>query len=336
MGFNPVPSRVRAGSRSELAYNSDGVDENSDEAFINPTTSVSSKARQGRSQTLQHRPLPPRVLSPSDRARIRLEAQRKRETEEAEAQREEAERQARLKAEKEEMLRLAVVEEDQRLARIEEEKRRALAERARREMQTRLEEERRFMEAEIRREQERERRLEQARRLEEERIASERRAAEAAQRHEEEKRLMQEKRRQRMKEIQQKFAGKSDVDPVLLSGSITIQTSTSISWKRRFFELTSNELLFYRDSRVCFISYSVHARFSFETHQDRASPLDIMSLGGGRVGAIKEPSEGYEELEAIPHSFAVEFTDGDGPWCLFADSAEDKVSRVPFMLTIKS
>ena len=44
------------------------------------------------------------------------------------------------------------------------------------------------------------------------------------------------------------------------------------------------------------------------------------------MGGIKEPDEGYEELSAIPHSFAVEFTHDDGPWSMFADSAEDKVS----------
>lgn len=50
-----------------------------------------------------------------------------------------------------------------------------------------------------------------------------------------------------------------------------------------------------------------------------------MILERGRVAAIKEPDEGYDELEAIPHSFAVEFTDGDGAWCMYCDSAEDKV-----------
>lgn len=41
---------------------------------------------------------------------------------------------------------------------------------------------------------------------------------------------------------------------------------------------------------------------------------------------MKEPHEGcYEELEAIPFSFAVELSDGDAAWCMFADSAEDKV-----------
>ena len=51
----------------------------------------------------------------------------------------------------------------------------------------------------------------------------------------------------------------------------------------------------------------------------------------GRIRAIKEPHEGYDELEAIPHSFAVEFKDGEGPWSMFCDTAEDKVSIVLFI-----
>jgi len=42
------------------------------------------------------------------------------------------------------------------------------------------------------------------------------------------------------------------------------------------------------------------------------------------VRGLREWNEGYEELEAIPHSFAVELEDG-APWLFFADSAEDKV-----------
>jgi hypothetical protein len=50
----------------------------------------------------------------------------------------------------------------------------------------------------------------------------------------------------------------------------------------------------------------------------------------GRVSALREWHEGYEELEALEHSFALEFNDGQGPWSLFCDSEEDKV-RVPSM-----
>lgn len=62
--------------------------------------------------------------------------------------------------------------------------------------------------------------------------------------------------------------------------------------------------------------------------------LDIVDLRG-RVRALKESYEGYEELEAIPHAFVLEFTDGPGPWSFFCDKEEDKVVLVIFFwLTI--
>lgn len=45
-----------------------------------------------------------------------------------------------------------------------------------------------------------------------------------------------------------------------------------------------------------------------------------------RVSGLREWHEGYEELEALPHSFALEFNDDQGPWSIFLDSEEDKVS----------
>lgn len=48
-------------------------------------------------------------------------------------------------------------------------------------------------------------------------------------------------------------------------------------------------------------------------------------LNDGRVAAVKEPHEGHEELEAIPHAFAVEFNDGENAWSMFCDTEGDKV-----------
>lgn len=49
-------------------------------------------------------------------------------------------------------------------------------------------------------------------------------------------------------------------------------------------------------------------------------------LNDGRVSGIREPHEGHEELEAIPHAFAVEFNDGEDAWAIFCDNNEDKAS----------
>lgn len=58
--------------------------------------------------------------------------------------------------------------------------------------------------------------------------------------------------------------------------------------------------------------------------QDMTQALDTIDLRGC-VKALREWHEGYEELQAIPHAFALEFTDGQGPWSFFCDSEEDKV-----------
>jgi hypothetical protein len=52
----------------------------------------------------------------------------------------------------------------------------------------------------------------------------------------------------------------------------------------------------------------------------------------GRVIGLREWHEGYEELEALPHSFAIEFNDDQGPWSIFLDSEEDKVSVTFFLI----
>lgn len=242
-------SRRRALSRSELAYISDGYGNDVEEAVINPDGSESLDKWRGRSQFAQPRPTP-RFLSPEEKARIRLELHKQKEIEDQAARREETKRQLRLQKRKEEMLRQEQIEDDQRLARIEEEKQRALSERARRELQVQLEEESKLREIELRRQQEKQRRAEQARRIEAERLEAEKRAAEVVKRREEQRRLSEENKRIRMKEIQREFSRKSGDSVVLLAGNITVQTSTSISWKRRFFELKGDGLYFYRDSRV--------------------------------------------------------------------------------------
>ena len=53
--------------------------------------------------------------------------------------------------------------------------------------------------------------------------------------------------------------------------------------------------------------------------------LDEVNLRGA-VKGLREWNEGYEELKAIPHSFAVEFKDDRRPtWEVYCDTDEDKV-----------
>jgi hypothetical protein len=45
-----------------------------------------------------------------------------------------------------------------------------------------------------------------------------------------------------------------------------------------------------------------------------------------RIAGAKEWDDGFEELRAIEHSFAVTFTDGESPWLFYVDTNELKVS----------
>ncbi len=45
----------------------------------------------------------------------------------------------------------------------------------------------------------------------------------------------------------------------------------------------------------------------------------------GKLNGLKEWSDGYEELKAIPNSFAIEFKDDRGPCAMFCDTEEEKV-----------
>ncbi len=323
------------GSRSDLAYLSDRINEKGeDERRFSPVSLVSSDGAVRRRSDPKHANLPPtppvRMLTPEEKAQLRMEAQRRREQEERRSLDEEEAWQARIKREKAKIFRQADMEESRRLLRIAEEKRLAAAEKARREVEAQEEEERRVRDLELRKQAAIERRAENAHRVEEELRQAARRAEELAKKQEEERRRSEENRRVKLKDIQEKFKAKSASDTVLISGNVTIQTSMSVSWKRRFFEFSGDALLFYRDSQVTLGSpLRLERNLTVSFPQDRTQPMDTLSFGGGRVASIKEPAEGcYEELEAIPHSFAVEFNDGDGPWCLFTDSDDDKVGSL--------
>ena len=54
----------------------------------------------------------------------------------------------------------------------------------------------------------------------------------------------------------------------------------------------------------------------------------------GIVRGLKEWSEGYEALEAIPFSFVIEFKDG-GVWSLYSDSEEEKVILIVLKILLK-
>ena len=60
--------------------------------------------------------------------------------------------------------------------------------------------------------------------------------------------------------------------------------------------------------------------------------IDSFELRGS-VTVINEWEQGYDDLRAIPHSFAIEFID-EPAWLFFADSEEDKDVLVSLILQL--
>ncbi|TFK39349.1 hypothetical protein BDQ12DRAFT_51114 [Crucibulum laeve] len=246
----------------------------------------------------------PLFKSPEERARRRLEAQRQREREEAEAVREEERRQAELKRQREQFLREEIEEETRRRASVERELKWITAERRRKEQLEREEEERKRREIEERKRLDKERRLEEHRKLEEWRKEQARLADEAARRTEEERRVSELERRKKIQLVEAQVKGSTKADE-LLTGWVTMQLEDSVVWKRRFYKFSGNTMYLYRSSK------------------DLNQALDELPLKG-QLRGLKEWNEGYDDLEAIAFSFAIEFKDQRGAWSMFADSEEEK------------
>ena len=53
----------------------------------------------------------------------------------------------------------------------------------------------------------------------------------------------------------------------------------------------------------------------------------------GRLRAVKEWSDGFEELRAIEHSFVLDFGDLQEPVSAYTDTAREKVSLLPYLFS---
>ena len=144
----------------------------------------------------------------------------------------------------------ADAEEEKKLIVLEEERRRRAAERARREREEREEEEAREREFEKRKEREKKRRLESARRAEEQRAEQKRQQEEEEARRRAEKEHREAELRQRRSRIKQRFEKKTGMD--LLSGFITLESSSS--WKRRYYRLSTEDWIFFKNDKASSLS----------------------------------------------------------------------------------
>ncbi|CCM00383.1 uncharacterized protein FIBRA_02413 [Fibroporia radiculosa] len=248
--------------------------------------------------------------SPDEIEMKRREALLAKEREEQQARKEEAERQARLKQQKEEVLRRFMEEERQRRASLEGELRKIAEERKRKEAEEREAEERRKMNAEETKRIAREKRIQETRRAQAWREEQVKRAKEASSMKERQRRQLLQERRAMAAQLKAKVKIEGN-SRVVLTGWVTIQAEQCAAWKRRYFQLDE------------------HMLNLFKSPEEISQPTETVNLKS--VRHIREWREGYEELEGIPHSFAVEFGGGLEPWSMFADSAEDKEHLVALM-----
>lgn len=245
-----------------------------------------------------------RIASTPDEIELRRrEALKAKEREEEQARREEAQRQARLKQQKEEVLRRYAEEERLRKAALEQQLRRVAEERKRKEEAEREAEDLIRLSIAERRRAERERRVEETRKLQAWRNEQTKRAQEMSGKREEMRRRVLGERRalaQRLNATVRSEGGRQ----VHMSGWVTVQAGQGAVWKRRYYQLDDDALML------------------FKNPEELSLPLETVALA--TIRHIREWQEGYEELEGVSHSFAVEFGGGREAWSMFADSAQDK------------
>ncbi|KAL1943125.1 hypothetical protein VTO73DRAFT_4796 [Trametes versicolor] len=244
------------------------------------------------------------ISSPEEADLKRREAQRRKEREEQEAIREEAQRQARLKREKEQLLKQYAEEEAARKASLEEELRKAAEERRRREAIEKEAEALQKMLAAERKRQERERRREETEKLQRFRKELEQRnQAHGMELTEWRERVNRERKQVAVRLGGRKFKTERGLT-VLLTGWVTVQSEDCLSWKRRYFQLREDGLALFKEA------------------EDNSQSLETIPLA--RIQRIREWQEGFEELEPVTNSFALEIKGEHDARCMYTDNAEDK------------
>lgn len=186
------------------------------------------------------------TTDPGERARVRLQAQLDRLREEEQAMEDEQRRQADKERRKQEAIERELEDEAQRRALLEEDLKRATAERRRREYIEEAAEERSRRLHELRRRVEKEKRLEEYHKMEQWR-KEQLWLQEKARRESEEIKLRSlDERKQRISQVQARLRQHATLN----HGWVTIQTTESVVWKRRFFKLNDGKLCLHRDAKV--------------------------------------------------------------------------------------
>ncbi|KAF7309679.1 ADF-H domain-containing protein [Mycena indigotica] len=301
----PIATQSRPRSNSDYTVISQSSSSSDEVVVVRPQVAAPprSPAIKKRSVTLPTK-WNTESMTPQERARRRKEQQQQRELEERLAIEEEAERQRQTKQQKEALLKELELEEEERRASLEKELKFVAAKRRQREQLDRLEDERKKREIQEKKRLDRERRLAEHRRLEQWR-------KDQAAHIEEEARLAELSRRKETEEHKKKIqlaatkAKNAKGNPELLSGFVTMQYGDSLVWRRRYYKFMGTTVFFYRSPK------------------DLTQILEQVDMRG-QIRALKEWYEGFEDLKAIPHAFAIDFKGDREPWSLFTDSEEEK------------
>lgn len=190
-------------------------------------------------------------LDPAERARRRQEAMLRQQIEEETAAKEEELRQVRIKREKAEVLQRHEEEDRRRREALEQDLKRAANAKAAKEEEERVSAELRQIEKELKKKHDAERRLTERLHIEAWRKEEHRRLEEVA-RHEEEMRLAAKKGQEcaamTAQQLREQKLGQGQT--ILLTGWVTIQTSNSLVWRRRYFQLTETCMKMYKNDKV--------------------------------------------------------------------------------------
>ncbi|KAJ7043456.1 hypothetical protein C8F04DRAFT_1072139 [Mycena alexandri] len=308
----PLPQLLTMHHRSNSEYTVVSRSSSEDIVVVQPDrvpAAPRSPAIKKRSATMPSKWNTEPPLDPAERARRRARLQRDREIEDRQAVEEEAQRQTQIKLQKEALLREQEEEEEMRRISLENELRRVTAQRRQREREEQEDEERKKRELEQKKRLDRARRIEEHRRLEEWRQGQAAQAEKTAQLAEQVRRKEEEERKKKILLASKKIKSTKAADDIdLITGWVTIQTGDSLVWRRRYFKFVGSTVFFYKSLK----------------ENESNQVVDEVNLRG-QVRALREWNEGYEDLKAIPFSFAVEFNGEREPWSMFSDSEEEKV-----------
>ncbi|KAJ7760407.1 hypothetical protein B0H16DRAFT_1719909 [Mycena metata] len=266
----------------------------------NVPPALRSPAIKKRSATLPSKWNTEPPLDPAERARRRAQLQREREIEEQQALEEETQRQRQIKLQKETSLREQEEEEEMRRISVGSAS-----------GKIRRTKERKKRELEQKKRSDRARRMDEHKRLEEWRQGQAAQADKTAQLAEQARRKEDEERKKKIQLVSKKIKSTKAVDDIdLITGWVTIQTGDSLVWRRRYFKFVGSTVFFYKSLK----------------EKESGQVVDEVNLRG-QVLALREWNEGYEDLKAIPFSFAVEFNGEREPWSMFSDSEEEKFAN---------